>query len=263
MTTQHKEHFDTFGFIAMRQLFAAAEMELITREFDAAMSKARNGQPFDGQQCQSVSDWFEGRPVEALLEDGRVQGKIDELLGPDNTFKKGNDGNLYVGDTEWHPDMGWDPAIPAGKEDPFRLAGNMIYHYVPSIKVAFYLDPVGRETGCLRVIPGSHRSPYHERFWSLHLDIPARASSLEHVGPQLLAMWERDTGSAAGGEALLSDPSVNHLALEPGDVPSYAIESEPGDVVFFSHQLWHASFGGASGRRMFTLNFRSAQEPVL
>ena len=72
-------------------------------------------------------------------------------------------------------------------------------------------------------------------------------------------MWERDTGSREGGEQLLYDPKVNHFGLEPSEVPSYAIESEPGDAVFFSHQMWHSSFGGKAGRRMFTLNFRSTQ----
>ena len=59
--------------------------------------------------------------------------------------------------------------------------------------------------------------------------------------------------------APLIDPDTNHFGLVPSDVPSFAIESEPGDAVFFSHQLWHASFGGKVGRRMFTLNFRQAQ----
>ena len=36
-------------------------------------------------------------------------------------------------------------------------------------------------------------------------------------------------------------------------MPSCAVESEPGDVVFFDQNLFHASFGGRSGRRMFTL----------
>ncbi len=55
---------------------------------------------------------------------------------------------------------------------------------------------------------------------------------------------------------------VNLFGLEPRDVPSFALESQPGDVVFFSHQLWHASFGGRSGRRMFTLNYRIAEAEV-
>ena len=48
------------------------------------------------------------------------------------------DGNLYAGDTHWHSDgYGTRPVL--------------------SIKMAFYLDRVTRETGALRVIPGSHR----------------------------------------------------------------------------------------------------------
>ena len=34
-----------------------------------------------------------------------------------------------------------------------------------------------------------------------------------------------------------------------------ALESEPGDVVILTESLWHASFGGKAGRRMFTLNY--------
>ena len=30
------------------------------------------------------------------------------------------------------------------------------------MKVSLYLDPLTKETGCLRVIPGSHRLPLHE-----------------------------------------------------------------------------------------------------
>ena len=48
----------------------------------------------------------------------------------------GSDGNLYAGDTGWHWD-GW-------------------HRDITHIKMAFYLDPVARDTGCLRVIPGSH-----------------------------------------------------------------------------------------------------------
>ena len=33
------------------------------------------------------------------------------------------------------------------------------------------------------------------------------------------------------------------------------MESDPGDVVLFHQALWHASFGGGSQRRMFTMNF--------
>ena len=46
----------------------------------------------------------------------------------------GNDGNYYVGDTKWHSDK--DPKDP-----------------IESFKIAFYLDPVTRDTGCLPEAP--------------------------------------------------------------------------------------------------------------
>ena len=181
------------------------------------------------------------------------------MLGPGFTFLDGNDGNYHVSDTLWHADMGWDPHIPEGRTDPNRADSRWRGHYMPAIKVGLYLDPVSVDTGCLRVIPGSHRSPHHEEFWSLHSNIPSYLSELERVHPKLQEMWERDTGSLDGWERLASDPRVNHFGLDPSDIPAYPIESRPGDAVFFSYQLWHSSFGGHAGRRMFTLNFRGAQ----
>ena len=254
--SEDQQRFDTFGFVVKPQLFTPAEIDLISGEFDAAMREERERPGPALTERQTIHDWVRGRPEVAFLEtDPRIRGKVDELLGEDNRLKDNNDGNLYVGDTGWHPDLGWDAAIPEGENDPYRLAGNLTNHYRPSIKAAFYLDPVGRDSGGLRVIPGSHRNPYHDSLWSLHLDIPARARNFEHVAPKLLQMWERDTGSPEGGEELLRDPEVNIFGIPPAEVPAHAIESEPGDVVCFSHQLWHASFGGGSGRRMFTLNF--------
>ena len=258
ITSEQKAHFDVFGFLVVRQLFSPEEVAVITREFEAAMLDDRDGEPFDGQKRQVVTDWFRGRPaVEYLASDERIHGPIEQILGPGSSFNEGNDGNFYIGDTGWHADMGWDPHIPEGRTDPNRINGPWKEHYVPSIKVAFYLDPVGKDTGCLRVIPGAHLSPYHEKFWSLHLDIPAAVSGFESVRPKLLEMWEQATGDPDSGERFLSDPDLNHFGMAPSDIPCFAIESEPGDAVFFSHQMWHSSFGGRVGRRMFTLNFRS------
>ena len=260
LSIQQQAHFDAFGFIAVRQLFSSDEVDIITREFDAAMLEDRGSKPFDGKQKHVMINWLHGRPaVQYLTSDKRIHGPIKQLLGPGYSLIRDNDGALRVGDTEWHPDMGWDPSIPQGEKDPEWIAGRRgKNHYVPSIKVAFYLDPVAKNSGCLRVIPGAHHNPFHDRLWSLHLDIPVNAANLEDVGPKLLQMWERDTGSPEGREKLLSDPSVNHFGVAPREVPNYPIESEPGDAVFFSHQMWHSSFGGKVGRRMFTLNFRSA-----
>ena len=189
LTSQQKSHFDVFGFIVVRQLFSPDEVDVITREFEAAMLEARGGKPFDGKH-QHVKNWSYGRPaVEFLTTDERIRGPVEQLFGTGYTLAKAHDGNLFVGDTEWHPDLGWDPDIPDGKNDPERIAGRRKQtHYVPSIKVAFYLDPVGKESGCLRVIPGAHRNPYHDQLWSLHCNIPEKAARHEDVGPRLLQM---------------------------------------------------------------------------
>jgi hypothetical protein len=259
LTQEQLVHFEVFGFAVVRQMFSSDEVDIIGRDFEDVFLEDRGGRPFDGRDRQVVVDWFQKRPDAAnLFYDERIRGPIKQLLGPGYVALDGNDGNFYVGNTGWHPDMGWDPAIPEGEQDPYRQAGNLSNHYVPSIKVAFYLDPVDRDTGCLRVIPGSHRNPLHDELWSLHLDIPDRAKSLAHVRPKLQQMWERKSGSAESLDHLFADSNANLYGLAPRDMPSYAIESKPGDAVFFSHQLWHASFGGRTGRRMFTLNFRSA-----
>ncbi len=89
------------------------------------------------------------------------------------------------------------------------------------IKVAIYPDPVAAENGCLRVIPGSHHTQFQQ-----------------HLKP-LLKQFK--------------DPQLRPFGIEGSQVPSVALESQPGDVVFFSENMWHGSFNGEAGRRMFTL----------
>ena len=88
-----------------------------------------------------------------------------------------------------------------------------------AIKMAFYLDPVGRDTGCLRVLPGSHKPD---------------------------SIWRNGT----------ADPrEVEQWGVAPSEIPgNVALETEPGDLVVFDHNTWHASFGGSTRRRMFTMN---------
>ena len=136
LTSQQQAHFDVFGFVAVRQLFPPDELDVIIREFDAAMLEERGGKPFDGKERQTVLNWYEGRPaVESIASDERITGPIEQLLGQDAAIMKNNDGNLYVGDTGWHADMGWTPEIPDGKADPDWVAQRRgKNHYIPSIK---------------------------------------------------------------------------------------------------------------------------------
>ena len=92
--------------------------------------------------------------------------------------------------------------------------------------MAFYLDPVTRDTGCLRVIPGSCH--FGDRFTAaVHEGVPVtRQSSPEEF-------W----------------------GIDGSEVPAQAIESQPGDMLMFNHKTKHSSWGGSDRRRMFTLNF--------
>ena len=81
------------------------------------------------------------------------------------------------------------------------------------IKFAHYLDPVAGESGALRVVPGSHRNPFYTHM--------------------------KETFKAA------------EVAVR--EVPCFVFESQPGDLIGFDVRLWHASWGGAVGRRMCTV----------
>ena len=50
------------------------------------------------------------------------------------------------------------------------------------------------------------------------------------------------------------------FGVEQDSLPCHVVTSRPGDVVFFDQNLFHASFGGGSGRRMFTLCYCTVPE---
>ncbi len=210
LTRQQKRFFDVFGFLVLRQLFTAGEVKDISETFDAAIERARNGMPFTAERRQMVIGIVEhSHRLSELMEDDRIFNVIAGLLGPELTWIT-SDGNLYVGNTDWHPD-------------------SHLHTYRP-IKVAIYLDPVTRGTGALRVIPGSHTQPLHGSV------TPARTAKMSGIS----------SGDAGDEES---------FGVGGTEVPYFALESEPGDVVFFSAALYHASYGGGDHRRMFTLNF--------
>ena len=229
-----KAHFGTFGFLVFRGLFSQNEMDEIGREADDVLAEDRGGKPFAGDKRQAVFAFVEQRPLLAgLAEDDRIYRPIEELLGPGFMWG-GSDGNLYVGDTHWHSDS---------RPDPIE------YGYT-RIKVALYLDPVTKDTGCLRVIPGSHRPPLHEALEPLrHL----RKAQSDYAGKT----ESKAEQQAEGPERELSETP---LGVPSAELPGFPLESQPGDVAFFNQRLWHSSFGGKTGRRMFTLNY--GEKPV-
>ncbi len=200
LTQQQIDFFKTFGYLHFPALFSADEVAWISEEFEYSIQHFGRGDVHDGTRRTMFGGPIEHRPrLCSLLDDPRIVGLCDGVLGEGFNYASG-DGNYYSGDTGWHPDGNW--------------------HQLFAVKIAFYLDPLTRDSGCLRVIPGSH-----------HPDHFIRAQKLD------------------------LNKSHELLGVEPRDIPgNLALETQPGDLVIFNHDLYHASFGGSTRRRMFTMN---------
>ncbi|HCN10376.1 MAG TPA: hypothetical protein DIT01_20805, partial [Lentisphaeria bacterium] len=201
LTPEQLEFFDTFGFLALPRALADSVAEIIAafEEVWATRGGGHNGKAHDPAQRSCIVPFIDQHErLCALLEEPCIHGLLCSLLGNDFNYM-GSDGNYYANDTPWHSD-GCHPAL----------------RYV---KIALYLDPLTRDAGCLRVIPGSHNTgdTYSEK--------------LKEVGENPL-LW----------------------GVEGKDLPAIALETDPGDVLVFNHNLKHAAFGGSTQRRMFTIN---------
>jgi ectoine hydroxylase-related dioxygenase (phytanoyl-CoA dioxygenase family) len=202
LTEQQLNFFETFGYLAFPGLMGDCIEEIIA-EFEALWEShggGHSGKPHDGKARSCIFPFIDQRErLCALLDDPRIAGIAASLLGDDFNYM-GSDGNYYAGDTAWHSD---------GFEVNYR------------VKIALYLDPLTRETGCLRVIPGSH--------------LP---------GDRYADRLQQQVGR-----------SQEQWGIPGRHVSAMALETQPGDVVCFNQNTKHASFGGSARRRMFTLNF--------
>jgi hypothetical protein len=198
---QSRAFLDRFGYVVARGLLAQ-DIGWIREEFER-LGTTRARLAGDARRSCAVIDRSD--PLFALVEHPRVRAFVDGLLGL-GTQTIGADASIFSGPTSWHRDG------PHADGEYYALS--------------IYLDPLGRGSGCLRVLPGSH----------------------EH---DLAQYWnpEDDWGIAAA------------------DVPGAALETAPGDVILFNHNLMHASFGGGPRRGMIKINFarpaRAAAPPAL
>ena len=204
LTTGQIAHFETFGYLVLRQLFTPEEAAIIKRESIEIFNEVRGGKSFTGDKWEQVQPFFERKLfMSNLPDDDRVYNIGVDLLGSD-FFLNGTEGSLHIGDTHWH-------------------GGPPPHNAVRQVKIAFYLESLVRETGCLQVIPGSHH--------------PQKPYPFE-------MLKERSTST-----------DFLPFGLLPSELPSVALECEPGDVIAFKENTLHASFGGASGRHQNAINF--------
>jgi len=203
LTEEQRAFFETFGYLVFPGLLVE-DIPWIMEGFEEIF--AALPEKHDGTR-RTIAGTDTSERLCRLLDHPKVVEVATSLMGDDFNYL-GGDANYYVGDSGWHSD-GWHDVG--------------LY-----IKMAFYLDPVTRDTGCLRVIPGSHI-----------------------IGSPWLPLVRK-----------VGNPQ-KHFGIPGRDVPAVALESRPGDVVVFNPNLHHASFGGGSQRRMFTLNLcRRATAPA-
>jgi hypothetical protein len=140
LTKQQVEFFNTFGYLYFPGLLSDC-VDRIIEQFEliwASHGGGHHGKPHDGKARACIVPFpDESEYLSSLLDDPRIHDIAASILGDDFNYTSG-DGNLYVGDTQWHSD-------------------GYLGSRIPSIKMAFYLDPLTSDTGAVRVIPGSHR----------------------------------------------------------------------------------------------------------
>ena len=204
LTEQQLAVSNAFGYLVFPGLLADS-IDRVIEEFERVWEEhggGHAGAPHDPGKRSCIFPFPDRNEyLSSLLDDPRIHDIPASILGDDFNYTSG-DGNLYAGDTGWH-------------SDGYSSTG------IPSLKVAFYLDRVTRDTGALRVIPGSHRT-----------------------GDTFGDLVQRDIGKSRDTWGIRGD-----------EVPSVALEATPGDIVAFNHNLKHAAFGGSGRRRMFTMNF--------
>jgi hypothetical protein len=212
LNPQQKAYFDTFGYLKIPGLFKD-DIEDIIAGFEEVFANDEHlrmevFEPIHFEQRRLIVPVFidKSPKLQRLRHDPRVVGIVRSLVGDDYDYAE-SDGSLFDCDSSWHADSYGAPLER--------------YH----LKLSFYLDPLRRDTGAIRVIPGTNH----------YMD--------------LFAMSLRDG---------LEDAFrvQDYYGVLPDQIPSSTIESEPGDLIVWSYRTLHASFGGEKRRRLFSISFR-------
>ncbi|MEM7160191.1 MAG: phytanoyl-CoA dioxygenase family protein [Myxococcota bacterium] len=210
MPSQDRSFFETFGFLHLPGLLSTRIAE-IEHAFDACAARWREAHP--GQRVSIANILGEDPRLASIGFGDPLVSVIRDLLGDDFSYV-GSTGQVFSGEcTPWHSDDGAGRLVL-----PFR-----------SLRISIYLEDLHADSGCLRVIPGSHHA--------------------------------NDQFSAALSSELATGVSTNRVAHELSywgrrghQIPSVALESAPGDVLIFDANIKHAAFHARGPRRLITMN---------
>ena len=208
LTEQQKHEFESFGFLLLKDFIPSDEMQPYVDAFDETMTKGNGGVPWQhAPKIHAVIPFYRHNPAvyHRLLDDERINEAVEDLLGEDFIFHAA-EGHRRWGGSGWHHDT----PVPEG---------------LTHLKVAFYLQPVRADTGCLRVLPGSHFPPMRDR----------------------MDLWYERHGNTIVSKAKESDTIAWPAAI--------ALESDPGDAVIFNVNVYHAAVGDSADRRVIYINY--------
>jgi hypothetical protein len=213
LSPEQQRYFETFGFLALPRLFER-EVDDLAAGFEGVFENETNERmetyyPIHGNQRRvTIPSVVDKDPrLQWLRTDERVLGIARSLIGEPFEYAD-SDGSLFYCGTAWHADI-------------YRAPWHQ-YH----IKLYFYLDPLSRENGAIRMIPGTnHSSETFATRLRADLEDPERTEAL--------------------------------YGVEGSELPSFALETNPGDLLLGNYKTLHASFGGVERRRMFTMSFRA------
>ena len=212
LTADQKAHFDTFGFLTLKQIVPPDRLVEVTAEADSSWAKNRGGRPF-GEESQTISPFVDHSAVLTRFVNDYVVEVVADLIGPEFIWAS-SEGNVTVRGTHgWHAD---------------RTSGSDEELAYTRLKINMYLDPVSVETGALRVLPGSHQRGFHRAL-------------------EPLETMHHEKGN--------TDPTATPYGVLGPDLPFFAFESEPGDLICFNQSLFHSVFNGFAGRRYIAFKF--------
>jgi hypothetical protein len=186
------ESFRTFGFAVLRQFFEPGPLAV---EVDRVLSDGLvRRQPRDGDiDFQYVPMMTAETPASLSLLD-RLGAFAETLFGRPVLPTRAK-GTRYFGETPWHVDS----ALP-----------------LASLGCLAYLEPMGPDSGGLRVVPGSHHPPFNEALRHLCAARVRDASLPCHVvvtDPGDVILMDEHVLHAAFGGSVRRQWRVDYLGL--------------------------------------------------
>ena len=201
LNAQQIAFFDVFGYLVLPKVFNEEKIAAMSKDFDAVALADRDGKEFEAVYSVGVAledtDSFKD-----LKYRDELFYPLQQLLGKGFVTTVGPGGALFVGDTQWHPDV-------AEVSEQTR------------IKVGIYLDPVRKESGALRVVPGSHKNPLHELLQPLRMGRIKESLKDGSLMSNIAPAGEKGRKERKKIKRLQRDPNTSNLA-------SYRMKPNPG-----------------------------------